>query len=210
MPWSLSSWPAKAWYVAICGSPGGCSGSPGPGGSGSGSVTPAWTSALRTRSDSSPAALLVKVRPSTWSGATCPVPASHTTRAAITVVFPDPAPATITPGASGAVTHANCSGVNGMPSSSFSCSGRVMRVATLVRLSGPADIPWRGQVAAAADPPEPMGGPPGPPVRSRARPRIPPGRTGTGPGPDQGRIRAEPEADAGPDTGPDTGPDQTE
>src|SRR5882757_8291994 len=152
IPWSLSSCPAKAWYVAIRGSPDGCSDSPGPGGNGSGSVTPAWTSALRTRSDSSPAALLVKVRPSTWSGATCPVPASHTTRAAITVVFPEPAPATITPGASGAVTHANCSGVNGMPSSSFSCSGRLMRVATLVRLSGPTDVRWRGHLAAAAPP----------------------------------------------------------
>src|SRR5690348_12944069 len=111
---------------------------------------PACARALRTRSDSSPAALLVKVRPSTCSGATCPVPTSHTTRAAITVVLPDPAPATITAGASGAVTHASCSGVKGMPSSSLSCSGRVMRADTLVRLSGAADR-WGGAPNARLD-----------------------------------------------------------
>src|SRR5207249_2254487 len=75
-PWSVRRRPAKAWYVEITGSPGGLSGS-----MTSGSVTPALTSALRTRSASSPAALLVKVRPRTCSGATCPVPTSHTTRA---------------------------------------------------------------------------------------------------------------------------------
>ncbi len=118
--------------MEISGSPAPSSG-PVPGSKASGSVTPAFTSALRTRSDSSAAALLVKVSPSTCSGATCPVPVSHTTRAAITVVFPDPAPATITCGAGGAVMHASCSGVNGMPSSSLSCSGSVMRGSDTLR-----------------------------------------------------------------------------
>ncbi len=102
----------------------------------SGSVTPPVTSALRTRSASSPAALLVKVRPSTCSGATWPVPTSHTTRAAITVVLPDPAPATITCGAGGAVMQAVCSGVNGMPRSSLSCSGSVRRGGHVREASG--------------------------------------------------------------------------
>lgn len=107
----------------------------------SGSVTPAATSALRTRSASSPAALLVKVSPRTCSGATWPVPTSHTTRAAITVVFPDPAPATITCGAGGAVMQAVCSGVKGMPRSSLSCSGSVRRGDTPQRLTGATDNP---------------------------------------------------------------------
>ncbi len=67
---------------------------------------------------SSPAALVVKVSPSTPSGATWPVATSHTTRAAITEVLPEPAPATITPGSSGAVAAAICSSVNGTPSRS--------------------------------------------------------------------------------------------
>lgn len=108
--------------MEITGSPGGLSGS-----MTSGSVTPALIKALRTRSASSPAALLVKVRPRTCSGATWPVPTSHNTRAAITVVLPDPAPATITCGAGGAVMQAVCSGVNGIPRSSLSCSGSVIR-----------------------------------------------------------------------------------
>jgi hypothetical protein len=37
------------------------------------------------------------------------VPTSQTTRAAITVVLPDPAPATITPGSRGATMAARCS-----------------------------------------------------------------------------------------------------
>ncbi len=115
----------------MTGSPGGLSGS-----MASGSVTPALISALRTRSASSPAALLVKVRPSTCSGATWPVPTSHTTRAAITVVLPEPAPATITCGAGGAVMQAVCSGVNGMPRSSLSCSGSVIWAGTAEKASG--------------------------------------------------------------------------
>lgn len=105
----------------------------------SGSVTPAAIRALRTRSASSPAALLVNVSPRTCSGATWPVPTSHTTRAAITVVFPDPAPATITCGAGGAVMQAVCSGVNGIPRSSLSCSGSVIREDTPERLTGRTD-----------------------------------------------------------------------
>src|SRR5947209_419965 len=59
-PWSVSRRPAKAWYVEITGSPGGLSGS-----IASGSVTPALTSALRTRSASSPAALVEETQVST-------------------------------------------------------------------------------------------------------------------------------------------------
>ena len=71
-------------------------------------TTPARSSAVRTRCDSSAAALRVKVRPSTSSGRTAPVPTSQTTRAAITVVLPEPAPAMITPGSSGAVIASSC------------------------------------------------------------------------------------------------------
>ena len=70
------------------------------------------------RTASSAAALFVNVRPSTSSGRTAPVPTSHTTRAAITVVLPDPAPAMTTPGSSGAVIAATCWSVNGTPNSS--------------------------------------------------------------------------------------------
>ena len=58
-------------------------------------------SRLRTRSASSPAALRVNVRPSTWSGATMPLASSQTTRAAMVSVLPDPAPATTSDGAEG-------------------------------------------------------------------------------------------------------------
>src|ERR1044072_7433147 len=139
-PCSLRSCPAKAWYVEMLGSPLRARAAPG---SGSGSRPPALTSTFRARSASSPAALLVKVRPSTWSGATWPVPTSQTTRAAITVVLPEPAPATITCGAGGAVMHAVCSGVNGIPSSSLSSSGSVMRADTPVRLSVATDTTER-------------------------------------------------------------------
>ena len=77
-------------------------------------TTPAAARAVRTRSDSSAAALRVKVSPSTSSGRTSPVPTSQTTRAAITVVLPEPAPAMITPGSSGAVIAASCWSENGM------------------------------------------------------------------------------------------------
>ena len=58
---------------------------------------------------SSAAALVVKVRPRTSSGRTLPVATSHTTRCAIRVVLPLPAPATTTVGRSGAVIAAHCS-----------------------------------------------------------------------------------------------------
>ena len=57
---------------------------------------------------SSAVAFVVKVSPSTSAGATWPVATSQTTRAAITVVLPDPAPAITTAGSSGAVIAANC------------------------------------------------------------------------------------------------------
>ena len=74
---------------------------------------PAAVSVSRTRVASSEAALEVKVRPRTSSGRTCPVPTSQTTRAAISVVFPEPAPAMTTAGSSGAVTAANCWALSG-------------------------------------------------------------------------------------------------
>ncbi len=118
-------------------------GAGGSGGSASGSVTPAARSADLTRSASSPAALFVNVSPRTCSGATWPVPTSHTTRAAITVVLPEPAPATMTCGAGGAVMHSVCSGVNGMPRSSLSCSGSVRRADTAKTVTVGTDNPLR-------------------------------------------------------------------
>ena len=82
-------------------------------------TTPARSSAVRTRVDSSAAALRVKVRPSTCSGRTAPVPTSQTTRAAITVVLPDPAPAMITPGSSGAVMASSWAAEKGTPRASM-------------------------------------------------------------------------------------------
>ena len=94
-PCSATNRAAKASYVMINCSPD--SSTPAAG------MTPACRSASRTRADSSAAALRVNVRPRTSSGRTAPVPTSQTTRAAITVVLPEPAPAMITPGSSGAV-----------------------------------------------------------------------------------------------------------
>ena len=60
---------------------------------------------------SSPAALVVNVRPSTWSGRTSSLATSQSTRADIVSVLPEPAPATTTAGPSGAPITAACSGV---------------------------------------------------------------------------------------------------
>ncbi len=65
---------------------------------------------------------MVKVRPSTSCGATSPVATSQTTRAAITVVLPEPAPAITTCGARGAVTAANCWSLNGYGAPISRCS----------------------------------------------------------------------------------------
>jgi hypothetical protein len=112
--------PANAWYVETTGSPGSSGSQFGMllrrwaariGCWSGGSVepsTPAFVRSSRIRTSSSFAAFFVNVSPSTSSGFTCPVQINHTTRAAIAVVFPDPAPATITPGANGAVIAANC------------------------------------------------------------------------------------------------------
>ena len=62
---------------------------------------------------SSPAALRVKVTPSTWSGRTKPLATSHTTRSDMVAVLPEPAPATTRRGVSGAVMTSACSGVGG-------------------------------------------------------------------------------------------------
>ncbi len=58
---------------------------------------------------SSAVALVVKVRPRISWAATRPVAISQTTRAAMTVVLPEPAPAMITAGSRGAVMARNCS-----------------------------------------------------------------------------------------------------
>ena len=65
----------------------------------------------RTRSASSPAALRVKVRPSTCPARPARSRPASTTRAAIVSVLPEPAPATTSSGASGASITAACSGV---------------------------------------------------------------------------------------------------
>ena len=60
------------------------------------------------RSRSSAAAFVVKVRPSTCPGSTRPEATRWTTRAAITEVFPEPAPATTSAGSSGAEIATHC------------------------------------------------------------------------------------------------------
>ena len=99
--------------------------------------SPACRRLARTRVASSAVALVVKVSPSTSPGATRPVATSQTTRAAITVVLPEPAPATTTAGSSGAVIAANCWSLktNVSPSRSRSCSG-VSTVCVAVRCRG--------------------------------------------------------------------------
>ncbi len=67
----------------------------------------------RTRRSSWPAALRVKVSPSTWPGSAYPLATSHTTRAAIVSVLPAPAPAMTTSGPGGAAMTAACSSVGG-------------------------------------------------------------------------------------------------
>lgn len=57
-------------------------------------------------------------------GAYVPLATSHTTRAAIVSLFPEPAPATTRPGRKGAAMTAACSGVgSGSPSRRASCAG---------------------------------------------------------------------------------------
>ena len=70
---------------------------------------PSRRSRRRTRSASSPAALRVKVSPSTWSGRVCPLATSQMTREAIVSVLPEPAPATTSTGPGGASMTATCS-----------------------------------------------------------------------------------------------------
>ncbi len=110
--WSPTSEAAYAWYVDTVGARN-TDDAP------AASLRRSAASRARTRSDSSPAALRVKVRPSTASGATSSLATSHTTRAAIVSVLPDPAPATTSIGSSGASITASCSGVGrGRPSAS--------------------------------------------------------------------------------------------
>ena len=82
------------------------------------------SSRVRTRSASSAAAFLVKVRPSTRSGRTMPLATSQTSRAAIVSLLPEPAPATMASGPSGAPMTAACSDVgSGSRSTRASCPG---------------------------------------------------------------------------------------
>ena len=68
---------------------------------------------------------------------------SQTTRAAITVVLPEPAPAMTTAGSSGAVTAAHCCGLNvqSSPRSAASCSG----VSRVWVTTAPTRPPCRGR-----------------------------------------------------------------
>ncbi|MFD3567900.1 methylaspartate mutase [Streptomyces sp. NPDC058667] len=68
-----------------------------------------------------------------------PVPPPHPTAPASPDDGPAPAPPTTTCGASGAVMQAVCSGVNGMPRSSLSCSGSVRGAVTSKRLTRTTD-----------------------------------------------------------------------
>ena len=89
----------------------------GAGGFGSSPCASSWSMRSRMRSDSSPAALRVKVRPRIWSGRACPLASSQSTRLAMVSVLPLPAPATTRVGANGASITACCSSVGGnMPS----------------------------------------------------------------------------------------------
>ena len=105
---SATSRPAYAWYVATVGSPasaGSPAGPPAPRNARS------WASRTRIRAASSPAALVVNVRPRIWSGRTSSLATSQSTRADIVSVLPEPAPATTTAGPSGAPITAACSAV---------------------------------------------------------------------------------------------------
>ena len=76
-------------------------------------------SASRMLERSRPVALRVKVNPSTWSGRTTSSATRYATRAAMQVVFPEPAPATITDGSTGEDTAAHCSSVSSKPMTEF-------------------------------------------------------------------------------------------
>src|SRR3954470_14841496 len=85
---------------------------------------------VRMRTSSSPAALRVKVSPSTWLGCTCPFASSQSTRSAIVSVLPLPAPATTRAGASGASITAACCGVGGNIDSRCAISTALTRSVT--------------------------------------------------------------------------------
>ena len=120
-------------YVATVGSSGSeASGSESVSDSTAGRSSPARRSETRIRRSSSAAALVVKVRPSTCSGRTWPVATRWTTRAAISVVLPAPAPAITTAGERGAVIAANCSSLTGksVPITCCRSAGDSMRMLT--------------------------------------------------------------------------------
>ena len=92
---------------------------------------------VRIRSRSSPAALRVKVTPSTSSARTNPLATSHTTRSTMVAVLPDPAPAITRRACSGDSIMRICSSVGG-----FSPSSRAISRALRMLLP-----PWEGSPA---------------------------------------------------------------
>ena len=94
------------------------------------------------RSASSPAALRVKVRPSTSAGFTWPLATSHSTRLAIVSVLPDPAPATTSAGARAAPRSRPLLRASGaqdlVPRDSASASAMSIRGVALSHASPPA------------------------------------------------------------------------
>jgi hypothetical protein len=75
------------------------------------------------RSSSSPAALCVKVSPRTSEGVVCPVTTRCAIRAAMTAVFPDPAPAITERGAGACSIAALCSADGVKPPSAARIAG---------------------------------------------------------------------------------------
>ena len=108
----------------------------------SGVSKPALVRFFSIRSDNSDVALLVNVKPRISSGLTSPPATSQTTRAAITVVLPVPAPAMTTHGLSGAVTALCCSAEMGIPSrdAMSTSSFRISSVDSVMRPSRAVEV----------------------------------------------------------------------
>src|SRR5215469_7132322 len=103
----------------------------------------------QTRSASSAAAFLVNVSPSTRSGRTIPFATSHTSRAAMVSLLPEPAPAITAIGPSGAPITAACSGVgSAAPSSRASWAGLYRAAGAGLSGVAPAAGPCRAGPAA--------------------------------------------------------------
>src|SRR3954452_24367997 len=149
-PCSATMPAAYPWYVATVGAA--TANRSRSAGSVSGCFASAPSRSL-TRAFSSPAALRVKVSPSTASGATSWLATSQATRAAMVSVFPEPAPATTTSGRStGADTTPACSG-----DGAYASPQRVATSAGLSSRGGSGDSavgrPGRSKLSCVTAPP---------------------------------------------------------